>query len=282
LGDPGIEIHDVVPMPAPRRDRVQSLDRALDVLETLAGGQELGVSEVAARTGLVVSTAHRLLAGLADRGYVGRNRANGRYALGYKVLELAGRLEARTALLRAAARPHLEALQQATGETTNLVVLDSDRVVYVDQVEGTHSVRMFTELGSSAYAHTTGSGKAILAYRPPEAIAKLYPAAREPLERLTPRTLTTVEGLRHDFVRIRRRGYALDSEEHEEGVTCVATPVFDSAGVACGALSISGPTARLAHADASRLGELLRSHAADVSLGLGYDEGPGAARADAG
>ena len=76
-----------------RRDRVQSLDRALDILETLAASGELGVSEVAARTGLVVSTTHRLLAGLADRGYVGRNPANGRYALGFKVLELAGGLE---------------------------------------------------------------------------------------------------------------------------------------------------------------------------------------------
>lgn len=269
-------------MPAPRRDRVQSLDRALDVLETLARGQELGVSEIAARTGLVVSTAHRLLAGLSDRGYVSRNAVTGRYALGFKVVELAGGLEARTSALRAAARPQLEALQQATAETTNLVILDSDRVVYIDQVEGSHSVRMFTELGSSALAHTTGSGKAILAYRPSESLAKLYPAASEPLKRLTPRTLTTFEALRHDFLRIRRRGYALDSEEHEEGVTCVATPVFDSEGVACAALSISGPTARMARADAEELGRLLRRHSAVVSAALGYDEDPKGARADAG
>ena len=272
----------MVPIPAPRRDRVQSLDRALDVLETLAHGEELGVSEVASRTGLVVSTAHRLLAGLSDRGYVGRNPATGRYALGYKVMELAGGLEARTAAMRAAARPHLEALQQATGETTNLVILDADRVVYIDQVEGSHSVRMFTELGSSALAHTTGSGKAILAHRSPEAIVKLYPPSREPLERLTSRTLTSVEALRHDFMRIRRRGYALDSEEHEAGVTCVATPIFDSRAVACGALSISGPTARMAQADPGELGRLLRRHAAVVSAGLGYDESPEGARADAG
>jgi IclR family acetate operon transcriptional repressor len=280
LADPGIELRGVVPMPAPRRDRVQSLDRALDVLEALAGGEELGVSEVAARTGLVVSTAHRLLAGLADRGYVAQNRANGRYALGFKVLELAGGLEARTSMLRAAARPHLEALQRATGETTNLVILDADRVIYIDQVEGTHSVRMFTELGSSALAHTTGSGKAILAYRETETIEKLYPAAREPFERLTERTLTTSEALRDDFVRIRRRGYALDSEEHEVGVTCVATPVFDAGGAACGALSISGPTARMTQADAVALGRLIRRHATLVSAALGYHEAPGAARAD--
>jgi IclR family transcriptional regulator, acetate operon repressor len=266
-------------MPAPRRDRVQSLDRALDVLEALAAARELGVSEVAARTGLVVSTAHRLLAGLAARGYVARNPATGRYALGFKVLELAGGLDVRTSALRAAARPHLEQVQQATGETTNLVVLDGDRVIYVDQVEGTHSVRMFTELGSSALAHTSGSGKAILAYRPPETLARLYPPAREPFERLTPHTLTTGAALREDIARIRRRGYALDSEEHETGVSCVATPVFDATGSACAAISVSGPTARIVHADTAELGRLLRRHAGEVSAALGHDAAA-AARAD--
>jgi len=253
-----------------RRDRVQSLDRALDILETLAACGELGVSEVAARTGLVVSTTHRLLAGLADRGYVGRNPANGRYALGFKVLELAGGLEVRTTALRAAARPHLELVRQATCETANLVVLDGDRVIYVDQVEGSHSIRMFTQLGSSALAHTTGSGKAILTYLPADVMAALYPSSREPFERLTPHTLTTLEALRHDFVRIRRRGYALDREEHEAGVSCVATPVFDGSGTVCGAISLSGPTARIDRADTGELGLLLRRHAADVSAVLGH------------
>ena len=228
------------------------------------------MSEVAARTGLVVSTAHRLLAGLADRGYIGQNPANGRYALGFKVLELAGGLEVRTAALRAAARPHLERVQQATAETANLVVLDGDRVIYVDQVEGSHSVRMFTRPGSSALAHATGSGKAILTYLPAAAIAALYPRAREPFERLTPRTLTTLDALRQDFVRIRRRGYALDREEHEEGVSCVATPVFDRSGAACGAISLSGPTSRIVRADTGTLGLLLRSQAAEISAALGH------------
>ena len=265
-----------------RSDRVQSLDRALDILEALATDGEQGVSEVAARTGLVVSTAHRLLAGLTERGYVGRNHANGRYALGPKVLELAGGLEVRTAALRAAARPHLEQVQRATCETANLVVLDGDRVVYVDQVEGSHSVRMFTRLGSSAAAHTTGSGKAILTHCPAAAIAALYPSAREPFERLTPHTLTTLEALRHDFVRIRRRGYALDRAEHEEGVSCVATPVFDGDGSVCGAISLSGPTARIDRADTGVLGRLLRHHAAEISAALGHQAAaPDSARAGA-
>jgi DNA-binding IclR family transcriptional regulator len=258
-------------MTTQRRDRVQSVDRALDVLEAVAAGGELGVSEVAARTGLVASTAHRLLASLADRGYVRQTATHGRYRLGLAVLELAGGMQAQTAALTAAARPHLERIQSVTRETTNLVILVGDRVVYVDQVAGRHSMRMFTELGSSALAHTTGSGKAMLAYRPAEAIELMYARAREPFERLTPRTHTTLASLRDEFARIRRRGYALDDEEHEEGVSCVAAAVFDSTATAFAAISISAPTSRIVHADSGELGRLLCRHAAEVSAALGYD-----------
>jgi DNA-binding IclR family transcriptional regulator len=270
MSKPPLERPTIAPVQLPRRDRVQSIDRALDVLETLAAEGELGVTDVAARTGLVVSTAHRLLASLADRGYVRQTSAHGRYALGLKLLELAAGMQARTAALCAAARPHLEHVGQVTGETTNLVVLDGDRVVYVDQVPGRHSVRMFTELGSSAPAHTTGSGKAMLAQRPPEAIARLYPRAREPFERLTPRTHATLASLTDDFARIRARGYALDDEEHEQGVSCVAAPVFDASATAFAAISISAPTTRIVHADPEQLGGLLLRQAAAVSAALGY------------
>ena len=255
-------------MSQPRRGRVQSVDRALDVLEALGAADHLGVSEIAARTGLVVSTTHRLLAGLADRGYVRQAESHGHYSLGFKVLELAGGVQARTAALAALARPHLESIRQATSETTNLVILDRDLVVYVDQVPGLHNVRMFTQVGSSALAHTTASGKAILAHRPAEFISELYPGEREPLERLTPHTQTRVESLQDDFVRIRRRGYAIDNEEHEDGVSCVAAPVFGG-GIAFAAISISAPTTRIVHADTSELGHMLGRHATELSSALG-------------
>jgi DNA-binding IclR family transcriptional regulator len=253
-----------------RRDSVQSLERAFDLLEALSAGGELGVTELANRTGLVPSTAHRLLHTLAKRGYVSQSTDSGRYLLGYKVVEVASGLEHRLERLRVVARPHLERIQRATGETVNLVVLDADRVVYVDQVEGSHNVRMFTTVGTSVPAHTTGSGKAIMAAGPPETVAALY-GEREPLERLTDHTLVTLEALEQDFVRIRRRGYAIDNEEHEEGVACVATAVFDHSGRPVAAISVSGPTARILHAKAADLGALLVEHAAKVSAALGYD-----------
>jgi IclR family acetate operon transcriptional repressor len=251
-----------------RRDSVQSLERAFDLFEALAAGGELGVTELAERTGLVPSTAHRLLATLTKRGYVTQSSISGRYMLGYKVVEVASGVEHRLARLRAVARPHLERIQQATGETTNLVVLDGDHVVYVDQVEGSRRVRMFTVVGTAALAHTTGAGKAIMAYGPPEVVTSLF-AGGEPLERLTPRTLVTAEALEDDFTRIRRRGYAIDQEEHEEGVGCVATPLFDHTGRPCAAISVSGPSARIVDADTAELGALLVEHAGQISEALG-------------
>jgi IclR family acetate operon transcriptional repressor len=251
-----------------KRDSVQSLERAFDLLEALAAGGELGVTELANRTGLVPSTAHRLLHTLTKRGYVTQSPESGRYLLGYKVVEVASGLEHRRERLRAVARPHLEGIQRATGETVNLVVLEADRVVYIDQVEGSRQVRMFTAVGTSVPAHTTGSGKAILAFGAPEVPTTLY-GDRE-LGRLTDRTLTSLAALEDDFKRIRRRGYALDNEEHEEGVGCVAAPVFDHTGRPCAAISVSGPTARILHEHSSELGALLIERAGLVSEALGH------------
>ena len=252
-----------------KRDSVQSLERAFDLLEALASGGELGVTELAHRTGLVPSTAHRLLHTLTKRGYVTQSRETGRYLLGYKVVEVASGLEQRLGRLRAVARAHLEDVQRETGETVNLVVLDGDRVVYVDQVEGSRSVRMFTRVGTTVPAHTTGSGKAIMAFGPPEAVTSLY-EGREPLERLTPRTLVTLDELTADLRRVRRRGYAIDNEEHEAGVGCVATAVFDHTGRPCAAISVSGPSARIVDAEAAAVAALLIEHAAQISTALGH------------
>jgi DNA-binding IclR family transcriptional regulator len=248
--------------------RVQSLDRALDLLEALASAGELGVSDLAARTGLVPSTAHRLLATLVERGYAAQAASGGRYLIGYKLLELANGLEDRVERLRLAAREHLEAIQHETGETTNLVVLEGRDVVYVDKVDGTRSVRMFVEVGAAIPAHTTGAGKAILAWRSPEDVATLLDGV--PLARSTPHTITTLAALEADLERVRRRGFATDSEEHEEGVGCVGTPVFDHRGVSIAALSVSGPASRILNADTADLGALLREHAEAVSAKLGW------------
>jgi DNA-binding IclR family transcriptional regulator len=243
--------------------RVQSLERALDLLEALAGADDLGVSEIAAQTGLVPSTAHRLLGTLVARGYASQNPATGRYLLGYKLLELTSGVQDRIGRLRTAARPHLETIQGETGETTNLVVLEGRDVVYIESVSGTRSVRLHTEIGRSIPAHTSGAGKALLAWRAPADVAALLEGA--PLAPSTPRTITTLPALQEDLAKIRRRGYATDNEEHELGVACVATPVLDRAGFPVAAISVSGPISRILNAETADLAGLLREHAEQVS-----------------
>jgi DNA-binding IclR family transcriptional regulator len=255
---------------APARPRVQSLDRALDLLEALGAADELGVSEVAGRTGLVPSTAHRLLTTLVERRYVTQTE-RGRYQLGPMFLELASGREDPSVRLRAVARPHLRAIQHATGDTANLVVLEGRDVVYLDQIEGSRTMRMFTEVGSTALAHSTGAGKAILAWLPPDDVHSLYGPPTEPLEQLTVRTLGTVAELDEELARIRRRGYAIDDEEHEEGVSCVAAAVFDGSGTPRGAISVSGPSPRILNANTTDLATLIHEHAARASRALGYE-----------
>jgi DNA-binding IclR family transcriptional regulator len=244
---------------------VQSIRRAFAVLEALGERGDLGVTEVSKATDFTPSTAHRLLITLVDCGYVSQDPRTSKYRLAGRLVDLASRVPDRWAELRQIARPHLEALKAATGESANLVVLVDRDVVYIDQVEGTRSLRMFTEPGHRTLAHTTGAGKAILAYRDADSLSDMYP---EKLATMTPRTIGTLAELEIDLGRARERGYAVDDEEHEVGVSCVAAAVDDESGAAIAALSISGPTPRMINANTPELGRLLRRHAADVSLAL--------------
>jgi DNA-binding IclR family transcriptional regulator len=248
---------------------VQSVGRALDLLEGLGAREETGLVELAERVNLLPSTAHRLLATLADRGYVYQNPDTGQYLLSFRVLELASHVEHRTSRLRAATQPFMRRIRKVCGETTNLVVLRGDHIVYVDQLPGSMSVRMFTEIGHDVPVHTTGAGKAMLAFADEEAVAEI--AAKEPFEAFTPHTITSAADLRAELARIKRRGYALDNEEYEDGVTCVAAPIFDHEGQVAGALSVSGPTARIHRADSTALGELVGLAAVDASRELGFE-----------
>lgn len=254
-------------VPSEKRDGVQSLSRALDLLEALAATDESALTDLAQRTGMIPSTAHRLLASLAQRGYVAQSPGNGRYRLGFKALELASSVSSRRDHLRTTARPHLEALREQTGESVNLVVLDRLDVVYLDQVEGSRSVRMFTQVGRTVPAHTTGAGKAILAHRPADEVERLY-ADDAVFAPLTPRTITNAVDLDRALERVRRDGFAVDDEEHEEGVGCIASAILDAEDLAIAAISVSGPSSRIITGSASELGHAVQRHAAEVTAAL--------------
>jgi IclR family acetate operon transcriptional repressor len=247
---------------------VQSVARSLGLLEALAASEEAGLVELGERTGLRPSTVHRLLATLVSCGWVVQDRRSSRYRLSHKVLGLVGGAGSRLGRLRAVARPHLVAVRDAVEETANLAVLERDTAVYVDQVESLRAVRMFTEIGRRVPLHASGVGKAMLAFEAPEELEVLL--ARAPFDALTPRTLTDGEALRGELERIRRRGFATDDEEYEEGVGCVAAAVFNHLGEVEAALSVSAPPARLRRIDLEEMGELVARHAREVSSALGH------------
>ncbi|MDX5894000.1 IclR family transcriptional regulator [Rubrobacter radiotolerans] len=229
---------------------VQSLERALDILELLGeASDELGVTEVGPAVGLPNGTAHRLLSTLTHRGYVLRNPKTRKYSLGPKAVSLASSAGEKLAPI---ARPYLEELMETCQETSNLAVLDRDSVVYLDQVPAQRMVRMFTEPGNRVPPHATGTGKVLLAYQPAATVEAI--ANRAGLRRFTEHTITDADELRRELEKIQEQGYGLDSEEMEEGVRCVAAPVFGPDGNILAGVSISGPASRL---DEARLEEIV-------------------------
>jgi IclR family acetate operon transcriptional repressor len=253
---------------------VQAVARAFALLEALAETDEAGLVDLARRVSLHPSTAHRLLASLIDCGYVMQSPTTGRYRLGRKVHALTGGSEARDARLRSLARPHMEAVRAAVDESVNLVALDGLSAVYLDQVQSRRPVRLFTEPGRRVPAHTSGAGKAMLAFQDEASLASLY--ASEPFDQATPHTITTAADMREELARVRARGYAVDNEEHEEGVSCLGAPIFEGDGTACAAVSLSAPTARLRRWGLAELGELLTGHTLEISRELGYQPPRGA------
>lgn len=249
---------------------VQSLDRALDVLEALAeADDEITLSQLTEQVGLPLGTVHRLLSGLVDRGYASQDRETRLYGPGPRLLEVAARAAAnRRFSLSRIARPMLHELTAATDETSNLLSLQGDEGVYSEQVSSARLVRMFTEVGQRVPLYCTGGGKAILSGLPPEQLEAYL--ARTQLRAFTPRTLASPERLRAELEQSRLRGFALDDEEREAGVCCVAAPVFDRFGRCVAALSISGPSTRLGIERAAALGPLVRKAADACSRALGH------------
>jgi IclR family acetate operon transcriptional repressor len=234
----------------PPAKEVHSVGRALDIVEALArSDHELGVSEIAGVTGLAPGTAHRLLATLAYHGYVRQNAATRRYGPGIKLLSVAADAHER---IGGIARPFLTRLMQASQETANLAVLEANSTRYIEQVPPPRMLRIFTEPGKRASLHTAGTGKVLLAFQQPRVVQTII--EKIGLEPVTANTITDPDELSKVLLTVRSQGYAIYIEEQEEGVCCLAAPVFTPDGQILAAMSISGPANRLTR---GRLAELV-------------------------
>jgi DNA-binding IclR family transcriptional regulator len=248
---------------------VQSVSHAIDVLEAFKGDEdELGVTELSSRLGLPKNNIFRLLVTLELRGYIEQNRSTGNYRLGIKTFELGQIFRRRMGLLKQA-HPVLEELEAKCNESTYLAIIQDGMVVYVDMVETTHSVRIVPKLGQRVPAYCTAVGKMQLAYESQDEVERILDKIG--LKPLTPNTITDKQQLLEHLKQVAKQGYAIDNEELEEEVKCVAAPVRDYTGQVIASICISGPIQRMSDKRIQdELLDLVKTAAQEVSSRLGY------------
>lgn len=243
---------------------VQSVDRAIAVLELLASRGESGITEIAGELGVHKSTASRLVSVLEGRGLVEQLGQRGKYAIGFGMVRLAGAAIGRMDLA-GLGQPCCQALADRFGETANIAVLDGDVVINIVQARGAAAVSAQNWVGQRTPAHATSSGKVLLAYSPRRAaILDLG------LPEYTPHTITDRAALTAQLDRVPTDGYAATFEELEIGLHAVAVPVRGPAGDVVAAISVSGPSYRLPRKRVHELAPELTAAAAELATHLGF------------
>ncbi len=246
---------------------IQSVCRALSIIELLSKEKMLGVTEISNYLGLHKSTVFGILSTLEHSGYVTQDRQTGKYQLSLKLFEI-GSVVFENLDLRKIARPYLEELVKLHQETVHLVTLDKDEIIYIDKVESSKSIRISTQIGKRLPVHCTGVGKAMIAFKTEEDIEEIV--KNKGLKPFTRNTITDLNELMVELRKIREQGYAIDNEEIEEGLKCVAGPIRDINGNVISAISISGPTGRMKDERIDEIIKSIRDASQAISRELGY------------
>jgi DNA-binding IclR family transcriptional regulator len=246
---------------------VQSVDRAISVLEILAQRGEAGVSEVAAEIDVHKSTAFRLLGALEARGLVEQAGERGKYRLGFGIVRLAGAVTGRIDITQQG-RPVCEDLAEEIGETVNIAVLQEHYAVNLYQVRGPGAVTAQNWVGQLTPLHATSSGKILLAHLSAKDRAALL--AEAGLKKVTPHTITAKSKLEKNLAEARERGYAVAVEELEVGLHGMAAAIRNREGKVVAALSASGPSYRLTEERLHEFAPRLLKSADEISHRMGY------------
>ncbi len=256
-----------VKKPKPKRMRLSSVANAIRLTKAFSEQEyEMGISALAGRLGLAKSTVHRLATTLVEYDMLEQNRETGKYRLGLAFFEL-GTLVRRKMDVTTEAQGEIHALADSSGETVQLAILDHLTVLYIRIRESRQAVRLSSGLGSRAPAHCTGVGKALLAFQPPEIVQQVIDNG---LKRYTENTITEPEKLRAELASIRARGYAIDDEEIEVGLRCVAAPIRDHSGHVVAAISVAAPVQRMSKKQVQASIPSVVAAAENISRRLGY------------
>ena len=247
---------------------VQSVDRAVAILEILARDGEAGVTEVARELDVHKSTASRLLAALDRRELVTQDTARGKFRLGVGIVRLAGAASRKLDVVQES-RPVCRALAQEVGETVNLAILSGRDALYLDQVAGPAALSPHNWAGQRIPLHATSDGKVLLAYL---SEGELAACLAPPLARFTDRTITDLAEFGELLAEVRRRGFATAVEELEAGLTAIAVPVRNAEGNVIASISASGPSFRIPAERIPALAVAAGRAAAEVSRRLGWTD----------
>jgi IclR family KDG regulon transcriptional repressor len=247
--------------------KVQSLDRAFDILELLSREQHgLNLTEIGNRLDLHKSTVYRLLQALKERGYIDKS-AQGSYRLGMEFIELSS-LYLNNLELKTEAQPILRELSSLSGNTAFLATLQESEVVYIDKMETHNSLRKYSIIGQRAPLYCTALGKSMLTGKTEEQIRSLY-QERE-LQAFTERTIKSVDALVEEIETIRRRGWSLDDEEYEQGLRCIGAPIRDYRDEVIAAVSTSGYASVITRERVEEVAGYVVKAARDISQRMGY------------
>lgn len=245
---------------------MQSLDRAIKVLEIVAEGDGVSLTHISRQAGLAPSTAHRIVATLEAHGFLQQERDHGRWLIGVKTFQI-GNAFLRNRKVSQVARPFMRDLMETTGETVSLALEEDDSAVFIAQFECHSPVRTFHRPGSRVAMHASAVGKALLSSQDARAIRRYL--ERAGLPRFTENTMVDPVAFERELQIVKQRGWSLDDEERIPGMRCIGAPIFNEHMEALAAVSISGPTARMTPERLSEWGPMVKRCAASITLAIG-------------
>ena len=245
-----------------------AVERALDVIELLAGSdRDLALSEIVERGNIPRQSLIRILNTLCNRGIVDRGENRGFYGLGMKLLHLGNSLQDNIKL-RSVARPLMQELEEKTHKTVELSTLNQDQLILIEQVEGTEGIRLYTCIGSAyPYFHAVAVGKIYLAHMDPEKRHKVLDKIGLPA--VTEHTITDINKLEAELLKVRKEGYAFEDQELRKGVRRVVAPIYDFRNSLVGCIGVAATLFSLELEDREYLGQMVMETAARISHGMG-------------
>lgn len=245
---------------------VKALDRGMALLVNLSKIDRASLSELALRTGMAPSTAHRLLRTMQQHGLICFDEATQNWMVGVEAMRIGSSFIRRTGVVEAG-REVMHKLMETTGETANMAISDKGDVVFISQVETHEAIRAFFRTGARGPMHASGIGKALLAELDRSEVERIL--QKKGLPSFTPSTITSAEALFAELELIRARGWAIDNEERNTGMRCLAAPIYNEWGEAIAGISISGPSVRITDQELAEFGVTVKRAAAEITLAIG-------------